>query len=171
MKRSYFFLLLLMFSPFAQLHAQAPTTTPEPDTLEVEDERINDLNSGKAVVEESTVMEMLDLVSTLSTTKDIYLENVSRPWPTRLPSRLLSMPTSSRSSIFMPTAAVSKRAACWAFHTSISPCSRNTSPDTTFPLSSSIWPWWSRPSTPLQARRQAPKACGSSCVARVPNTD
>ena len=80
MKRSYFFLLLLMFPPFAQLHAQAPTTTPEPDTLEVEDERINDLNSGKAVVEESTVMEMLDLVSTLSTTKDIYLEIDKDVW-------------------------------------------------------------------------------------------
>ena len=80
MKRSYFFLLLLMFSPFAQLHAQAPTTTPESDTLEVEDERINDLNSGKAVVEESTVMEMLDLVSTLSTTKDIYLEIDKDVW-------------------------------------------------------------------------------------------
>lgn len=80
MKRSYCSLLLLLLFPFAQLHAQVTTTTPEPDTLEVEDERVNDLNAAKSVVEESTVMEMLDLVSTLSTTKDIYLEIDKDVW-------------------------------------------------------------------------------------------
>ena len=65
----YAHLFILMFFPFASLFAQYYTPElPNPDTLEVEldDEQIRDLNSGKAVVEESTVMEMLDRVSSIS---------------------------------------------------------------------------------------------------------
>ncbi len=47
---------------------------------ELDDQRINDLNSGKAVVEESTVMEMLDLVSSISTFKDVYLDIDKDVW-------------------------------------------------------------------------------------------
>ncbi len=86
MKRISLIVVLSLFS-FAPLMAQhhSPDTlhadtphvdTPHADTLEAEldDQRINDLNSGKAVVEESTVMEMLDLVSNISTTQDVYLD-------------------------------------------------------------------------------------------------
>jgi membrane-bound lytic murein transglycosylase D len=67
-------LTLLALTPLmAQVNKPS---THHADTLdtELDDQRINDLNSGKAVVEESTVMEMLDLVSNISTTKDIYLD-------------------------------------------------------------------------------------------------
>ena len=77
MKRTYLLPFLLLF-PFVQLFAQAQPTNP--DSLELDDQRIYDLNSGKAVVEESTVMEMLDMVSTLSTTKDVYLEIDKDVW-------------------------------------------------------------------------------------------
>ena len=77
MKRTYLLPFLLLF-PFVQLFAQVQPTSP--DSLERDDQRIYDLNSGKAVVEESTVMEMLDLVSTLSTTKDVYLEIDKDVW-------------------------------------------------------------------------------------------
>ena len=73
----YTHLLLLLLFPFANLFAQYYTPeAPTSDTLEVEldDEQIRDLNSGKAVVEESTVMEMLDRVSSISYFKDIYLD-------------------------------------------------------------------------------------------------
>ena len=73
----YAHLFILMFFPFVSLFAQYYTPDlPHPDTLEVEldDEEIKDLNSGKAVVEESTVMEMLDRVSSISYFKDIYLD-------------------------------------------------------------------------------------------------
>jgi membrane-bound lytic murein transglycosylase D len=62
------------------MFAQVQPTSPNPDSLETSDQRIYDLNSGKAVVEESTVMEMLDLVSTLTTTKDVYLEIDKDVW-------------------------------------------------------------------------------------------
>ena len=76
MKRITLFvtLTLLALSPLmAQINKPV---TRHADTLdtELDDQRIQDLNSGKAVVEESTVMEMLDLVSNISTTKDIYLD-------------------------------------------------------------------------------------------------
>ena len=73
----YAHLLLFVFLPFASLMAQ--NYDPEgydPDTLEVEmnEQEIKDLNSGKAVVEESTVMEMLDMVSNIMYFKDTYLD-------------------------------------------------------------------------------------------------
>ena len=76
MKRISFIVFLSLFA-FTTLTAQNYVpSAPNADTIDTatDDQRIHDLNSGKAVVEESTVMEMLDLVSTLSTTKDIYLE-------------------------------------------------------------------------------------------------
>ncbi len=79
MKRTYLFLFLLLF-PFAQLLAQYVPTTQSTDTIELDDQRINDPNSGKTVVEESTVMEMLDLVSSLSTTQEVYLEIDKEAW-------------------------------------------------------------------------------------------
>ena len=79
MKHIFLFLLLVLF-PFARLFAQIQTTTPLADTVEQDDPRIHDANSGKTVVEESTVMEMLDLVSTLSATKDVYLAIDKNEW-------------------------------------------------------------------------------------------
>lgn len=76
MKRTCLILLLLL--PFARLLAQVVDSTEVavPDSLEMEldEQEINDLNSGKAVVEESTVMEMLEAVSNISYMKDIYLD-------------------------------------------------------------------------------------------------
>ena len=73
-------LVLLMLIPFVQTFAQNNTpTSPQADSLEF-DARINDPNSGKEVVEESTVMEMLELVSSLSTTKDVYLDIDKEKW-------------------------------------------------------------------------------------------
>ena len=47
----------------------------EPDSLEYLDEQeIEDLNSGKAIVDESAVMEMLEMVSNISYFHDIYLD-------------------------------------------------------------------------------------------------
>ena len=79
MKHTFLFLLLILF-PFARLLAQIQTTTPQADTIEQDDPRIHDANSGKTVVEESTVMEMLDLVSSLSTTQDVYLAIDKKEW-------------------------------------------------------------------------------------------
>ena len=73
----YAHLLVLLLFPFTSLFAQYYTPeAPTPDSLEVElnDEQIKDLNSGKTVVEESTVMEMLDRVSSITYFKDIYLD-------------------------------------------------------------------------------------------------
>ena len=78
MKRTKLLLILILF-PFVQLFAQAPVAQNE-DTLKLEDQHIHDLNSGKAVVEESTVMEMLDLVSSLTTTREIYMEIDKNAW-------------------------------------------------------------------------------------------
>ena len=67
--------LIVVLSLFALAHLTAQNyvpTAPNADTLD--DQRIHDMNSGKVVVEESTVMEMLDLVSSISTTKDVYLD-------------------------------------------------------------------------------------------------
>ena len=73
----YTHLLMLLLFPFANLFAQVNLYEPTaPDSLEVElsDEEIANLNSGKAVVEESAVMEMLDRVSSISYFRDIYLD-------------------------------------------------------------------------------------------------
>ena len=70
-------LIILLLFPFANLFAQINRYEPSsPDSLEVEldDEEIRNLNSGKAVVEESAVMEMLDKVSNISYFRDIYLD-------------------------------------------------------------------------------------------------
>lgn len=68
----YFHLFLLLFFPLTGLFAQYS----DPDTLflNYDDQEIEDLNSGKAVVEESTVMEMLDLISNISYLKDVYID-------------------------------------------------------------------------------------------------
>ena len=80
MKRTHLILVLLLF-PFVRLFAQVyEPTAPDTDTLELDDQRIHDLNSGKAVVEESTVMEMLDLVSSISSTRDVYLDIDTAIW-------------------------------------------------------------------------------------------
>ena len=80
MKQTHLIIVLLLF-PFARLFAQVyEPTAPDTDTLELDDQRIHDLNSGKAVVEESTVMEMLDLVSSISTTRDVYLDIDTAIW-------------------------------------------------------------------------------------------
>lgn len=73
------FLILFALLPFAGLFAQNHEPEPllvEADSLEVElnDQEINDLNSGKAVVEESAVLEMLDLISNISYMRDVYLD-------------------------------------------------------------------------------------------------
>jgi membrane-bound lytic murein transglycosylase D len=71
---------LLLF-PFVQLLAQVKEpSASQTDSVERNDQRIHDLNSGKAVVEESTVMEMLDLVSSISTTRDVYLDIDTAAW-------------------------------------------------------------------------------------------
>ena len=81
MKLTRSVLLILLLALFAQLPAQIQDTILiDSDTLELDDQRIHDLNSGKAVVEESTVMEMLDMVSSISTTKDVYLEIDKDVW-------------------------------------------------------------------------------------------
>lgn len=82
MKHTCLFALLLLF-PFASLMAQSNNPVMhDPDSLEVElsEQEINDLNSGRAVVEESTVMEMLDLVGSISTFRDVYLDIDTIAW-------------------------------------------------------------------------------------------
>ena len=80
MKRIHLISLLALF-PFATLFAQVyEPLAPNADTLELDDQRVNDLNSGKAVVEESTVMEMLDMVSSYGMTKDVYLDIDKNAW-------------------------------------------------------------------------------------------
>ena len=80
MKRIHLISLLALF-PFATLFAQVyEPLAPNADTLELDDQRVHDLNSGKAVVEESTVMEMLDMVSSYGMTKDVYLDIDKNAW-------------------------------------------------------------------------------------------
>lgn len=80
MKRVHLISLLALF-PFATLYAQVyEPLAPNADTLELDDQRVHDLNSGKAVVEESTVMEMLDMVSSYGMTKDVYLDIDKNAW-------------------------------------------------------------------------------------------
>lgn len=72
-----------MLLPFGSLFAQShDPESLEADTLEtvLNEQEILDLNSGKAVVEESTVMEMLDLVSNISMAKDVYLDIDTAVW-------------------------------------------------------------------------------------------
>ena len=71
----------MILFPLTTLFAQVyEPLAPDADTLELNDQRISDLNSGKAVVEESTVMEMLDMVSSVGMTKDVYLEIDKKAW-------------------------------------------------------------------------------------------
>lgn len=80
MKRIHLISLLALF-PFATLFAQVyEPLAPDADTLELDDQMVHDLNSGKAVVEESTVMEMLDMVSSYGMTKDVYLDIDKNAW-------------------------------------------------------------------------------------------
>lgn len=70
-------LLLLLLLPLSPLFAQTvDTLNTVNDSIEMEynEQEIKDLNSGKAVVEESTVMEMLEAVSNITYFKDIYLD-------------------------------------------------------------------------------------------------
>ena len=68
----YLHLILLILLPLTGVFAQYA----DPDSLsfEYDEWEIEDLNSGKAVVEESAVMEMLDLISNISYLKDVYIE-------------------------------------------------------------------------------------------------
>ena len=73
----YTHLILLLLFPFTTLFAQVNDPDfASPDSLEIKiyDQEIQDLNSGKAVIDESAVMEMLDLVSSISYFKDVYLD-------------------------------------------------------------------------------------------------
>ena len=79
MKRIHLISLLLFF-PFVTFAQVYEPLSPDADTLELDDQRIHDLNSGKAVVEESTVMEMLDMVSSIGMTKDVYLDIDKKAW-------------------------------------------------------------------------------------------
>ena len=76
MKYVHLVIVFILF-PFGNLWSQVYTPVkPDPDSLEIEfsDQEIKDLNSGKAVVDESAVMEMLDMVSGISYFKDVYLD-------------------------------------------------------------------------------------------------
>lgn len=79
MKRIQLITLFVLF-PLATLFAQV--YEPDYDTIDVGygEQRINDINSGKMVVEESTVMEMLNMVSTISTFRDVYLDIDTAVW-------------------------------------------------------------------------------------------
>ena len=75
--KKYAHLIILMLFPFSALFAQTnDTVNHATDSLgrELDDQEIKDLNSGKAVVDESAVMEMLDMVSNISYFKDVYLD-------------------------------------------------------------------------------------------------
>ena len=64
-------LIGILLSVASALSAQSV----EPDSLEyLDDQEIEDLNSGKAIVDESTVMEMLEMVSNISYFHDVYLD-------------------------------------------------------------------------------------------------
>lgn len=67
---------LLLVSPYLFSQVVDPYDDPNSDRPEtvLDEKEIEDLNSGKAVVEESTVMEMLDMVSNISYFKDVYLD-------------------------------------------------------------------------------------------------
>ena len=79
MKRIQLITLFVLF-PLATLFAQV--YEPDYDTIDVGfgEQKINDINSGKMVVEESTVMEMLNMVSTISTFRDVYLDIDTAVW-------------------------------------------------------------------------------------------
>lgn len=68
--------VLLLFSCTTLFAQSYNSPTQVADTIEEEysDQEIIDLNSGKAVVEESAVMEMLETVSNITYFKDIYLD-------------------------------------------------------------------------------------------------
>ena len=73
----YLHLLLLLLFPITAVFAQVHDRNyGVPDSLSVESnaQRIQGLNSDKMVVDESAVMEMLDMVSSISYFKDVYLD-------------------------------------------------------------------------------------------------
>ncbi len=75
MKRTY--LILMLWLPLSHLFAQTVdtlNTVNDSIDMEYDEQEIKDLNSGKAVVEESTVIEMLEAVSSITYFKDIYLD-------------------------------------------------------------------------------------------------
>ena len=78
MRKAHLILLSMLLWPCIQMFSQSfEPEAPQPDSLEMEEydeQEIKDLNSGKAVVEESTVLEMLDLISHVSYFKDDYLD-------------------------------------------------------------------------------------------------
>lgn len=78
--KKYAHLFLLLIFPFAALFAQSNDTVNDTLDVELDDQEINDLNSGKAVVDESMVMEMLDMVSNITYFKDVYLDIDSSLW-------------------------------------------------------------------------------------------
>ncbi|MCQ2321570.1 MAG: LysM peptidoglycan-binding domain-containing protein [Bacteroidales bacterium] len=66
---------LLLIGILLGIAAVLPAQSVDPDSLEYLDEQeIEDLNSGKAIVDESTVIEMLDMVSNISYFRDVYLD-------------------------------------------------------------------------------------------------
>lgn len=70
-------LILLALLPFTRLFAQdhhPEPATPDSLSIELDEQEIEDLNSGKAVVEESAVLEMLDKISTHSYFRKVYLD-------------------------------------------------------------------------------------------------
>ena len=82
MKYTHLVLFFVLF-PFANLLAQSFDPKGSiPDSLAAthSEQQINDLNSGKSVVEESTVMEMLDLVGRLNLSRDEYLDIDTAIW-------------------------------------------------------------------------------------------
>lgn len=70
MKCKFLLLCALFVAPYI-----ASAQYYDSDSLDyLDDQEIRDLNSGKSVVEESTVMEMLELVSNISYFRDVYLD-------------------------------------------------------------------------------------------------
>lgn len=66
---------LLLIGILLGIAAVLPAQSVDPDSLEYLDEQeIEDLNSGKAIVDESTVIEMLEMVSNISYFRDVYLD-------------------------------------------------------------------------------------------------
>jgi len=67
-------MFLLPLSQFFAQTVDTLNTVNDSLAMEYDEQEIKDLNSGKAVVEESTVMEMLEAVSNITYFKDVYLD-------------------------------------------------------------------------------------------------
>ena len=72
--RHFSFILFFALFPLVNLMAQ------NHDLDSINSQAINDLNSDKDAVDESTVMEMLDMVGNLSVFKDVYLDIDTAKW-------------------------------------------------------------------------------------------